>query len=361
MTQSMSTTTRRLAVGTTKGLFLGSDNGDGWHWSPPAFPMTRVAAVAFDERRDPVRMLVGGMHEHWGPIVASSDDLGATWTEDERAALRFPSDSGAAVAQVWQLTPGPVDRPDEVWAGVEPAALFRSTDGGRSFDLVEGLWRHPHRESWHPGFGGLCLHTVLPNPDDADDVLVGISTGGVYRTQDGGTTWAPSNRGIEARFYPDPYPELGQCVHKLVRLPDDASTLVLQNHGGVFGSSDAGATWEPRAVGLPADFGFGLAASSSATYLFPLVADAMRLPPDGQARVFASTDAGHTWQSRSSGLPERDFYSLVLRDALATDGRDGVYFGTRSGEVWASDDGAGSWEQVAAHLPDVLCVRALVQ
>jgi len=350
-----------LAIGTTKGLFLARQDGDDWHLDEPRFPMTRVAAVSFDARRDPVRLLVGGMHEHWGPLVARSDDLGATWSEDEQAALRFPSGSGAAVAQIWQLAPGPADRPEEVWAGVEPAALFRSDDGGVTFHLVEGLWQHPHRESWHPGFGGLCLHTVLPHPDDADDVLVGISTGGVYRTRDGGATWAPSNQGIEARFYPDPYPEFGQCVHKLVRLPDDPSTLVLQNHGGVFGSGDGGATWEPRAVGLPADFGFGLAASSSATYLFPLVADAMRLPPDGRARVFASTDAGRTWQSRSSGLPERDFYSLVLRDALATDGRDGVYFGTRSGEVWASDDGADSWEQVAAHLPDVLCVRAFVQ
>lgn len=354
-----------LAVGTVKGLFIGrSDDGVSWEWAGPAFTMTRIAAVAFDARRTPPRLFVGGGHEHWGPVVAHSDDLGASWAEGDEAALAFPEGTGAAVHRVWQLAPGPAGRPDEVWAGVEPAALFRSTDGGESFSLVRGLWDHPHRPTWEPGFGGLCLHTVLPHPDDDQQVLIAISSGGVYRTDDGGLTWAPANTGIEARYLPDPFPQYGQCVHKVARDCAEPERLVLQNHGGVFRSSDGGATWEPSTEGLPADFGFGLAAHpsrSGTAYLFPLIADVERLPPDGRARVYRTTDYGATWAPAADGLPQQGFYSVVLRDALTTDQGDpsAVYFGTRSGEVFGSRDEGGSWHQAAAHLPEVLCVRAL--
>ena len=362
-TSETSETTTILA-GTTKGLFVGRRGGDSWVWEGPHFPMVRVAAVAVDARRDRPRWLVGGMHEHWGPLVARSDDEGGTWVEEEQAALRLPAASGAAVAQVWQLTPGPVDRPDEVWAGVEPAALFRSTDGGVTFSLVESLWEHPHRPTWHPGFGGLCLHTVLPHPERADSVLVAISTGGVYRTDDGGVTWAPSNQGIQAPYLPDPSPEYGQCVHKVARMSGRPDHLLLQNHGGVFRSSDDGRTWEPATQGLPADFGFGLTTHPTdpdTGYLFPLRADTLRLPPDGKARVYRTTDFGTSWHPLADGLPDHGFQTVVLRDALTNDGAADptLAFGTRSGEVWTGVGGGSSWQQAAAHLPDVLCVRAV--
>jgi len=361
-----------LAVGTDKGLFLGtSADRTTWSWSGPHLPMARVAAIGLDTRRSPLRILTGGRHEHWGPVVMHSDDLGRTWVEEERAALRFPDSADAAVAQVWQLQPGPPERPDEVWAGVEPAALFRSDDGGASFGLVRGLWDHPHRPTWMPGFGGLCLHTVLPHPEDPDEVLVGISTGGVYRTADGGATWAPSNTGIEARFQPDRYPEYGQCVHKVTRDSAEPSRLFLQNHGGVFTSTDDGNTWHLATDGLPADFGFGLVAHpfrAGTAFLFPLQADAHRLPPEGKARVYRTDDGGDTWVESGTGLPDSGFYSVVLRDAMAVDGvgsldqpdQLGIYFGTRSGEVWGSTDEGRRWSRVTEHLPDVLCVRATV-
>jgi photosystem II stability/assembly factor-like uncharacterized protein len=356
-------TTYLLAVGTKKGLFLGtSPDRVSWSWTDPLLGMQSVAAVAIDKRQTPVRLLAGAHSEHWGPVVVRSDDLGASWDELETGAVRFPSDLGASVEQVWQLQPGPTDRPGEVWAGVEPAALFRSEDAGETFSLVRGLWDHPHRPTWTPGFGGMCLHTVLPHPDDADRVLVAMSTGGVYRTEDAGVSWTPSNAGIEARFMPDPYPEYGQCVHKVARLSEDPDHLIAQNHGGVFRSTDDGHSWSLATQGLPADFGFGVAAHprrAGTAYLAPLVADGDRLPPEGHLQVWRTDDGGISWAASAEGLPD-DYWSVALRDALTTDDGDpaGVYLGTRAGEVWASSDEGSTWALAVDHLPDVLCVRA---
>lgn len=355
-----------LAVGTRKGLFLGwSSDRDTWEWEGPHHSMAAVAAVAIDTRRSPVRLLVGGRNEHWGPAVFTSDDLGKTWEEYAGGSIAFPADTDANVEQVWQLQPGPVSRPDEVWAGVEPSALFRSDDGGRTYSLVRALWDHPHRPDWQPGAGGQCLHTVLPHPDDPERVLVAMSTGGVYVTEDAGASWNPSNRGVLAPFFPDPEPEYGQCVHKVVRDTEDPDLLMLQNHGGVYRSTDGGALWQDVNEGLPATFGFGLTRTpgpGGAFYLFPLSADMSRFPVDGRAGVYRSVDGGKAWSDASAGLPESGFHTIVLRDGLTTDAADpaGVYLGTRSGEVWGSSDGGGSWNQLVSHLPDVLCVRAAV-
>lgn len=355
-----------LAVGTKKGLFLGwSTDRYTWEWEGPHHSMAAVAALAIDTRRSPVRLLVGGRNEHWGPAVFTSDDLGRTWEEESGGSIAFPADAGADVEQVWQLQPGPASRPDEVWAGVEPSALFRSDDGGRTYSLVRALWDHPHRLDWHPGAGGQCLHTVLPHPEDASRVLVAMSTGGVYVTEDAGDSWNPSNRGVGAPFMPEPAPEYGQCVHKVVRDTEDPDLLVLQNHGGVFRSTDGGATWHDATEGLPATFGFGLTRTpgpDGAFFLFPLSADLSRFPVNGRAGVYRSIDGGRAWSDSSAGLPESGFHTIVLRDALTTDAADpaGVYLGTRSGEVWGSTDGGGSWNQLVSHLPDVLCVRTAV-
>ncbi|MGA4541344.1 WD40/YVTN/BNR-like repeat-containing protein [Uniformispora flossi] len=354
-----------LAVGTRKGLWLGrsTDGGGAWDFTGPHHPMTGVYSVLIDKRRAEPRVLAGVTSEHFGPAVAASDDLGASWGEPQVAVVAFPKDADASVERVWQLQPGAAHEPDTVYAGIEPSALFRSDDGGRSFALVRGLWDHPHRPHWTPGFGGMAIHTVLPHPTVPGDMTVAMSTGGVYRTYDGGVTWQASNTGIRAYFLPDEYPEFGQCVHKIARHPARPDRLFLQNHHGVYRSDDGGATWQSIADGLPSDFGFPIAVHPHApdtVFAFPLVADAMRFPPEGRCRVYRSDDAGETWEALSAGLPEDGFWTGVMRDALTVDDTPeaNVYFGTRSGEVYVGRDGGAHWHRVAEHLPDVLCVRA---
>lgn len=357
--------THVLAIGTGKGLFLATSDDDRrtWRLSGPHFPMTGVYAIGIDKRRGHPRLLAGVTSSHFGPSVATSDDLGASWREPDEAPLAFPADTGATLRRVWQLVPGPSDQPGLVYAGTEPSALFRSVDGGVTYELVRGLWDHPHREHWGAGYGGQAIHTVLPQPDDAASILVAMSTGGVYRTADGGATWSPGNIGIRAYFLPDEWPEYGQCVHKVARDAAEPGRLYAQNHHGVYRSDDAGATWSSIADGLPSDFGFAMVAHphrAGVIYNFPLAADSERFPVDRRCRVFRSSDAGKSWQGLSRGLPGEPFYPAVLRDAMCVDDAAvaGVYFGTRSGEVYASRDEGESWSQVAAHLPDVLCVRA---
>ena len=300
---------------------------------------------------------------HFGPSVATSDDLGATWHEPAAAPVAFPPDTGAALTRVWQLTPGPAGQPDRVYAGSQPSALWASDDGGQTFELVRALWDHPHREHWAPGGGGQAIHTILPHPTDTSSALVAMSTGGVYRTADGGSSWTASNTGIKAAFLPDPWPEFGQCVHKVARDPADPDRLYAQNHNGVYRSDDGGTEWRSIADGLPSDFGFPMVAHPARTgviYNFPLGGAALRHPVDNRCRVFRSEDGGETWTPLSDGLPADPFYPSVLRDAMCADDLDpaGVYFGTRSGEVFASRDEGESWAPVASHLPDVLSVRA---
>ena len=354
-----------LAVGTGKGLFLArsDDARKTWQITDPIFPMTGVYAVGIDKRRRAPRLLAGMTSSHFGPSVSTSDDLGATWQEPDHAPIAFAEDTGAKLERVWQFAPGPASQPERVYAGVEPSALFQSDDGGSTYELVRGLWDHPHREHWGAGFGGQAIHTVLPDPADSAAMLVAMSTGGVYRTADCGVTWAPSNTGIKAYFLPDQFPEYGQCVHKVARHPDRPEQLFAQNHHGVYRSDDNGATWQSIADGLPSDFGFPVVVHPhrpGVLYLFPLTADRERFPADRRCRVFRSEDAGESWTALTKGLPEEPYYPAVLRDAMCVDDADpaGVYFGTRNGEVYASADEGESWQLVASHLPDVLCLRA---
>jgi hypothetical protein len=352
-----------LAIGTRKGLWLAtSDDRASWAVTGPHHPMTDVYAVAIDTRGATPRLLAGVRSEHFGPSVAVSDDLGATWQEPEHAPLAFPEDTGAALERVWHLAPGPAIEPDVVYAGVEPSALFRSTDGGRTYELVRGLWDHPHREHWTPGGGGKAIHTIIPHPTDPQRVTVAMSTGGVYRTFDGGESWAPGNTGIKAVHVPDPYPEYGQCVHKIASHPDVPERFFAQVHHGVYRSEDGAASWQSIADGLPSDFGFPMVVHPhrpEVIYNFPLQADAMRFPPEGRCRVYRSEDLGKSWDALGNGLPD-GFWAGVMRDAMCSDDADpaGVYFGSRTGEVYASGDEGESWRQVVSHLPDVLTVRA---
>ncbi len=356
-----------LAVGTKKGLFVGQRSAGDWEFTGPHFPMQAVYSAGIDTRGARPRLLVGADSSHWGPSVFRSDDLGESWHEPARPAVRFPEDTGTSLERVWQLQPAGSDAPGVVYAGTEPGALFRSRDGGESFELVRALWDHPQRGEWGAGYGGQAVHTVVTDPRTADSVTVAVSTGGVYRTADGGDTWEASNSGVRAEFLPEgqQYPEFGQCVHKIAQDPADADRLYLQNHGGVYRSDDGGAAWSEIGKGLPADFGFAIATHprrGGVAYVFPVNDGSDRYAPGYRCRVYRTEDAGLSWSPLHDGLPEGNHYGIVLRDALRTDDNDpaGVYFGTRNGEVYASADEGDTWRQIASHLPDVLCVRAAV-
>jgi photosystem II stability/assembly factor-like uncharacterized protein len=356
-----------LLIGTKKGLWIGRSDAERrkWELDGPQFEMQGVYSVGIDARGDRPRLFAGGTSEHWGPAVFHSDDLGQTWDEPPEGSIGFPKDADASLERVWQIQPGPANQPDVVYAGTQPSSLWKSTDRGVTFELVRGLWDHPHREQWGAGFGGQAIHTVLPHPTDRQRISVAMSTGGVYQTTDGGESWSPANKGIKARFMPDPWPEFGQCVHKIASHPSQPDRLFAQNHHGVYRTDDGGKVWKSIADGLPSDFGFPIAVhphEPETVYVFPLVADANRIPTDARCRVYRSRDAGATWEPLTEGLPEVPSYAPVLRDALCTDEAEqaGVYVGTRDGCVYASADAGDTWTEVARHLPDVLTVRAAV-
>jgi photosystem II stability/assembly factor-like uncharacterized protein len=357
-----------LMVGTKKGMWLGrsDESRSDWEWEGPHFEMQGVYSTMVDKRGGSTRLLAGSASSWFGPQVYRSDDLGQTWEETPNGAIRFPEDTGASLASVWQLQPGSAAGDDGVvWAGTEPGAVFRSADRGETFELVRGLWDHPQRAEWGEGFGGQAFHTLLPHPTDPDRVLAAISTGGVYASTDGGETWAPSNTGIKAEFMPGErsFPEFGQCVHKVARDAVDPDRLYLQNHGGVYRSDDGGASWTDIAPGLPTEFGFAMVAHPSradTAYSFPISDAGARWPVDGKARVARTTDAGSSWELLGEGgLPE-EYFAAVMRDAMCADDHDvaGLYVGGRNGSVFASPDEGETWREISRDLPDVLVVRA---
>jgi hypothetical protein len=349
-----------LLIGTSKGLFLLDRSGE---LNNPIANGASVPSIGFDARRR--RVLAGKTSFFWGTGVTYSDDLGRTWNEPEAPNLRFPQDIDASVKQAWQVAPGTRAEADVVYVGVEPAALFRSNDAGQTFELVRGLWDHPHRPTWQPGFGGLCLHTILPDERDPNKLTVAISTGGVYCSDDAGQSWRASNTGIRADFMPEGqrYPEYGQCVHKVARDAANPDTLFLQNHGGLYRSDDNGASWHDIANGVPSDFGFAMVThprKSGMAYCIPNGDAFNRWTPEARLRVYRTSNGGQSWEPLTCGLPQKDAYITVLRDAFTSDEQDpaGLYFGTRSGELYASNDEGQTWELLAEHLPPVLTVRA---
>ena len=356
-----------LLVGTMKGAFLLRSNGarGRWELGGPYFPGHSVYSMAFDGRDGRQRIWASTNSMHWGAVLSSSDDFGKTWTNPEAANVRFPEETGATLRQIWKIRPGRPDEPSKLYCGVEPAALFESENGGESWSLNRGLYDHPHRAQWQPGGGGLCLHTIVTDASRPDRLLVAISTGGVYRSDDGGRSWRARNHGVRADFLPNKHPEFGQCVHKVVRHPSNPDRLFLQNHWGLYRSDDAGDSWRDIANGVPSDFGFAMTThphDPDTVYILPLESDEFRCTPEGRLRVYRTRDAGGSWEPLTRGLPQKDALETVLRDAMTHDTMNpaGIYFGTRSGVVYASADGGASWNEALKGLPPVVSVEAVV-
>jgi hypothetical protein len=354
-----------LLVGTMKGAFvLRADAARRkWDVGGPYFPGMAVYAMAYDGRARRRRIWASPSSEFWGTALAHSDDFGRNWTEPDRHAVKFPEETGASIARIWQVLPGRDDAPDTMYAGVQPAALFESRDAGATWALNEGLWNHEHRPRWQPGAGGLCLHTIVQNAADPDRMLIAVSAAGVYRTEDGGRTWQVCNKGIRAEFMPEKYPEFGQCVHKIAMNPAMPDRLYLQNHWGLYRSDDFGRSWRDIANGVPSDFGFPIVVhphDPDTAYIVPLESDQFRCTPEGKLRVYRTRNGGGSWEALTGGLPQANALETVLRDAMSADPLNpaGIYFGTRSGSVYGSPDGGSRWIEVLGGLPPVVCVKA---
>ncbi|MFG1382338.1 WD40/YVTN/BNR-like repeat-containing protein [Xanthobacter versatilis] len=352
-----------VLVGTRKGAFiLESDGGrSAWTLRGPycdTWPMNHVVG-------DPAtgQIYAGGGNEWFGAAVWQSDDLGASWRHSSRGLAYAEGET--PVKTVWSLAPG---SGGVLYAGVEPAGLFRSDDGGESFTHLDGLQQHPSRTEWNPGGAGLILHSLVLDPEDPEGVWVGISAAGVFHSADGGKTWSARNRGTRADFLPEGqnYPEHGQCVHCVVKAPGMRHRLYQQNHCGMYRSDDGGTSWTSIEQGLPSSFGFPAAVHPSdpdTLFLVPLNGGtAGRFMPDAKAAVWRTRDGGTSWTALRAGLPQQNAFFNVLRQAMATDTLEpaGVYFGTGSGELYVSADEGESWSRIAEHLPAISSVETLV-
>ncbi len=355
-----------LLVGTTKGMFLlRSSTRARWDVAGPYFHGQAAYALAYDNRQGRRRLWAATSSMLWGAYLRSSDDYGRTWTNPLEAPIRFPPDSGVSLKNIWQICLGGPDDPDLMYCGVEPAALYESRDCGETWALVRGLFDHPHRPRWMPGMGGLALHTILIHPQDRQRMHVAISAGGVYATEDGGRTWEARNRGIRVIHTPEKYPDFGQCVHKVVMHPARPERLFLQNHWGLYRSDDGGRNWSDIAHGVPSDFGFAMVThprDPDCIYIVPMESDEFRCTPEGRLRVYRTRNAGESWEALTRGLPQKGAYETVLRDAMTTDLLEpaGVYFGTRSGQVYGSTDEGRTWKKMLDGLPPVICVKSAV-
>ncbi len=355
-----------LLVGTMKGAFLGrADAGrEKWDIAGPYFPGRAVYALAYDGRKDRRRLWAAVNSLHFGSFLSQSDDFGKTWSDPETYNIKFPEGSETSLKQIWQIAMGHKGEPDTLYCGVEPAALFKSTDAGETWALERGLFDHPHRPQWMPGGGGLCLHTILPDPTNPERLFVAISTGGVYRTDDGGKNWQPRNKGIRAKFLPpdQQYPEWGQCVHKVVRHPSNPNRMFLQHHWGVYRSDDSGDSWNDIGKGLPSDFGFAMEIDphdANTVYIIPIESDEFRCTPEAKLRVYRTKNAGESWEPLTEGLPQHDAFETILRDGMKADENNptGLYFGTRNGKLFGSKNGGDSWMTISEGLPAITCVK----
>ena len=391
----------RVLVGTRKGAFILTADGrrQNWSVSGPHFAGWEIYHLK-GSPAEPDRIYASQTSDWFGQVIQRSDDGGLTWEQpgselsgevappDDEANPPMPQGESNKFAydtsgktgrpltthqwydgtqhpweftRVWHLEPSLTD-PDVAYAGVEDAALFRTTDGGKSWHELAALRSHDTGAEWMPGAGGMCLHTILLDPKDPDRIFVAISAAGSFRTEDGGKTWKPINRGLYSQFMPDPTAEVGHCVHRLAMHPSNPDTLFMQKHWDVMRSDDAGDNWREVSDNLPSDFGFPIEVHShepETIYVVPLKSDSERYPPEGKLRVYRSRSGGNEWQALTDGLPQKDCYVNVLRDAMAVDSLDpcGVYFGTTGGQVYVSPGGGDRWSTIVRDLPGVLSVE----
>jgi photosystem II stability/assembly factor-like uncharacterized protein len=362
----------RVLVGTRKGAFVLTSDGKRHDWKieGPHFAGWEIYHVK-GSPADPSRLYASQSSGWFGQQIQRSDDGGASWAP---VGHEFVYDGVPGThqwydgtphpwefARVWHLEPSLTD-PDTVYAGVEDAALFRSTDGGSSWHELAGLRGHGSGPAWQPGAGGMCLHTILLDPADPQRIFVAISAAGAFRTDDGGVTWRPINRGLRSAQIPDQDAEVGHCVHRIAMHPSRPNVLFMQKHWDVMRSDDAGESWHEISGNLPSDFGFPIdvhAHEPETLYVVPIKSDSEHFVPDSKLRVYRSRTGGNEWEPLTNGLPQRDCYVNVLRDAMAVDALDscGVYFGTTGGQVYASADAGDSWAPIVRDLPSVLSVE----
>jgi len=360
-------------IGTKKGAFVLVADGrrDRWEVSGPHFAGWEIYHVK-GSPVDPDRLYVSQSSGWFGQQIQRSEDGGSTWDPVGNAFV-YDGPTGThqwydgtqhpwEFKRVWHLEPSLSD-PDTVYAGVEDAALFRSTDGGKTWAELAGLRNHGSGPHWMPGAGGMGLHTILLDPTDRQRMFIAISAAGVFRSDDAGGSWRPVNRGLRSEFMPDPTAEVGHCVHRIAMHPARPDVLFMQKHWDVMRSDDAGESWREVSGNLPTDFGFPIdvhAHEPETIYVVPIKSDSEHFPPEGKLRVYRSRSGGDEWESLTEGLPQRDCYVNVLREAMAVDALEpcGVYFGTTGGQVYASADDGDSWKPIVRDLPAVLSVEA---
>jgi photosystem II stability/assembly factor-like uncharacterized protein len=361
-----------VLVGTRKGAFVINADGarKNWDISGPFFGGWELYHVK-GSPADPNRIYASQASGWFGQLIQRSNDGGQTW---EAVDNKFTYDGVTGTHQwydgtphpwefkrVWHLEPSATD-PDLVYAGVEDAAMFRTADGGKSWNELPGLRGHGTGSKWQPGAGGLCLHTIILDPANPQRMFIAISAAGAFRTDDGGTTWKAINQGLRSNYIPDPNAEVGHCVHHVAQHPSRPSVLFMQKHWDVMRSDDAGESWTEVSGNLPTDFGFPIdvhAHEPETIYVVPIKSDSEHYPPDGKLRVYRSRTGGNEWEPLTNGLPQKDCYVNVLRDAMAVDTLDscGIYFGTTGGQVYASADSGDTWMAIAQNLPPVLSVE----
>ncbi|HET7602655.1 MAG TPA: exo-alpha-sialidase [Gemmatimonadales bacterium] len=362
----------RVLVGTRKGAFvLTSDKArKKWDISGPHFAGWELYHVK-GSPLNPDRIYASQSSGWFGQMIQRSDDGGKTW---EPVGNEFAYDGVPGTHQwydgtphpwefkrVWHLEPS-LTEPDTVYAGIEDAALFRSTDGGKCWQELSGLRGHGTGPHWSPGAGGMCLHTIMIDPTNANRMFIAISAAGAFRTTDGGKSWTPINKGLHSQYIPDPEAEVGHCVHRIAMHKSRPDVLYMQKHWDVMRSDNGGDSWHEVSGNLPTDFGFVIdvhAHEPETIYVVPIKSDSEHYPMDGKLRVYRSRTGGNEWEELGKGLPDKNCYVNVLRDAMAVDALDdcGVYFGTTGGQVYASADAGNSWNAIVHDLPPVLSVE----
>ena len=362
----------RVLVGTRKGAFVLTSDGKRTNWkvSGPHFGGWEIYHLK-GSPADPDRIYASQSTGWHGQLIQRSKDGGATW---EPVGNKFAYEGTPGTHQwydgtphpwefkrVWHLEPSLSD-PDMVYAGVEDAALFQSKDGGTTWQELPGLRGHGSGPKWQPGAGGLCLHTILIDPANPKRIFIAISAAGAFRTDDGGTTWRPINRGLRSQYIPDPDAEVGHCVHRIAMHPSRPNVLFMQKHWDVLRTDDAGESWREVSGNLPSDFGFVVdvhAHEPETIFVVPIKSDSEHYPPDGRLRVYRSRSGGNEWEALTDGLPQRDCYVNVLRDSMSIDSLDpcGIYFGTTGGQVYGSADGGNKWTAIVHDLPPVVSVE----